>query len=218
MPFSGVLARFFASREQRALARLEGLEGVPRGVVDEVAAATPGEDGRAPERGHVFLREWIEGVALPRATELPADFFDLLDDLVGELHARGVCHNDLHKEPNVLVSLDGRPALIDFQLASVHPGGGAIFRSRSSEDDRHVHKHRSRYTCEGRGPAEAGERGRGRGKKRRPLSFVWRRLGKPLYLLVTRGLLKTRDGAEEFRPSAGPWPVWTEAVGREASN
>ena len=216
-PLSGVIARSLARRERRALAHLEGTCGAPRSVEDEAAAQVLLASGEAPRRRDVFLREWVEGVSLPLATELPEDFFDLLDDLVGELHARGVCHNDLHKEPNILVQPDGRPALVDFQLASLHPGGGASFESRVSEDDRHVHKHRTRYTSEGRGPASAGERGRGLGKKRRPLSFLWRRLGKPVYLLVTRGLLKTRDGAEEFRPSAGPWPAWTESVGKESS-
>jgi len=216
IPLSGMIARYLARREQRALARLEGAGCAPRGVEDEAAAAVPGDDGHPPRRRDVFLREWIDGVSLPLATELPADFFDLLDDLVGELHARGVCHNDLHKEPNVLVASDGRPALVDFQLASVHEGESGSFRARCAEDDRHIHKHRSRYTREGRGPAEAGERGRGLGRRRRPLSFVWRRIGKPVYLLITRGLLRTRDGAEDFRPSAGPWPEWTAAVGKGA--
>ena len=214
IPLSGVVARFLAKRERRALQQLEGLSCVPNAVVDE-GARSAACDGLAPREGDVFLREWIDGAALPIAESLPEDFFDLLDELVGELHARGVCHNDLHKEPNILVGLDGRPALVDFQLASVHEGDSRSFRARCAEDDRHVHKHRLRYTREGRGPAEAGERGRGRGKRRRPLAFVWRRFGKPVYLLITRGLLRTRDGAEDFRPSTGPWPQWTPPIGRE---
>jgi len=214
LPLSGVVARFLAKREQRALQRLEGLACVPSAVEDEGARAAPC-DGIVPRGGDVFLREWIDGSALPLAETLPENFFDLLDELVGSLHARGVCHNDLHKEPNIIVGLDGRPALVDFQLASVHEGDSRSFRARCAEDDRHVHKHRVRYTREGRGPAAAAERGRGRGKRRRPLAFVWRRLGKPVYLLITRGLLRTRDGAEDFRPSTGPWPQWTAPIGRE---
>jgi len=218
LPLSGVIARSLARREQRALSHLGGASGVPRSVEDEEAAKAPLASGEIPHRRDVFLREWVEGVSLPLATELPLDFFELLDELVGELHAKGVCHNDLHKEPNILVQPDGRPALVDFQLASLHPNkDGSVFKSRVSEDERHVHKHRTRYTTLGRGPASAGEGGRGRGKRRRPISFLWRRFGKPVYLLVTRGLLGIRDGAEAFRPSTGPWPDWTEAVGKEPS-
>ena len=214
VPLSGVIARYLARREQRALAHLTGSCGAPCVASDEAAASAEGPDGRAPKRSDVFLRTWIDGVPLPLATKLPADFFDLLDGLVSELHARGVCHNDLHKEPNIIVTPDGRPALIDFQLASVHAERGRSFRSRAAEDERHIHKHRTRYTCDGRGPTETSEGGLGRGRRRRPLSFVWRRFGKPVYLLITRVLLRTRDGAEDFRPSTGPWPEWTEAVGK----
>ena len=154
------LARLLARREQRALQRLQGLRHVPAAVVDE-GARSAACDGLVPKGGDVFLREWIEGTALPLAEELPEDFFELLDELVAELHARGVCHNDLHKEPNIIVGLDGRPALVDFQLASVHEAQGRSFRARCAEDDRHVHKHRVRYTRDGRGPSEAGEGGRG---------------------------------------------------------
>ena len=213
-PFSALIARFLARREQRALQRLQGLSHVPGAVMDEDARSAPC-DGVIPKSGDVFLREWIEGTALPLAEELPEDFFELLDELVAELHARGVCHNDLHKEPNIIVGLDGRPALVDFQLASVHEAQDRSFRARCAEDDRHVHKHRVRYTRDGRGPAGAGEGGRGRGKRRRPIAFLWRRFGKPVYLLITRGLLRTRDGAEDFRPSTGPWPQWTPPIGRE---
>src|SRR5205807_333558 len=34
------------------------------------------------------------------------------------VHARGVSHNDLSKPENVLVTTDGSPALIDFQIAT----------------------------------------------------------------------------------------------------
>ncbi len=158
-----------------------------------------------------MLRTWLEGEPLHRATVLPRDFFDLLDALVVEVHGRGVCHNDLHKEPNVIVLEDGRPALIDFQLASVHRRADRRMRVRCGEDLRHLEKHRRRYTRAGRGPA--GEsRGLGHGRRRGALAAAWRRLGKPLYNFVTRRLLGTRDG-EERRPSSGPWPRWSEPLG-----
>ncbi|MEL6429633.1 MAG: hypothetical protein AAFR54_10680, partial [Planctomycetota bacterium] len=142
----------------------------------------------------------------------PRDFFDLLVAAVEELHAAGVCHNDLHKEQNVVVGRDGRPVLIDFQLATLHPKRrGRWFEARCRDDLRHVQKHRRRYTRLGRGPAELrvpeSER-----MPRRGIPLVWMKTGKPVYKFVTRRLLGTRDG-EEHRPSSGPWPEWVGPVG-----
>jgi hypothetical protein len=154
IPGSGLVARALLARERRALAALEGLAGVPRAL-----------GGRAG----VLERTWIEGAPLSAAEELPADFFDRLDELVRALHARGVCHNDLHKEQNVLVAAGGWPALLDFQLASVHRRGSRVFVSRARDDLRHVEKHRRRYTRDGRGPA-GGAASTGGGPRPGPLA------------------------------------------------
>lgn len=210
-PGSGWLARRLLARERRALKVLDGLDGVPRVVEAPELLELPDARGRVPREREVLARTWIAGEPLHLARRLPRDFFDLLDGLALELHGRGVCHNDLHKEPNVVVREDGRPALIDFQLASVHARRGRGFHGRCSEDLRHLQKHRRRYTRDGRGPSEAGI-GAGHGRRRGVLARAWRRVGKPVYVLVTRRVLRTRDG-EERRPSSGPWPEWTEPVG-----
>jgi predicted Ser/Thr protein kinase len=213
LPGSRLVARVLLRRERRALDVLAELPGVPRLVESDAARAAPSLDGTVPDPADVLLREWVAGAPLHRTEVLAQDFFDHLDALVQELHARGVCHNDLHKEQNVLVGADGFPHLIDFQLASRHPAGGRSFRIRVRDDLRHVQKHRRRYTRDGRGPASAGvEHGRGRGLPRSPLARVWRRTGKPVYNFVTRRLLGTSDG-EERRPSSGPWPRWVPARG-----
>lgn len=214
LPFSGVIARALAARERRSLTELDGLAGVPRVFDDAELAALRSLDGRVPRARDVLLRSWIEGEALHLAPSLPADFFDHLDALVLALHARGVCHNDLHKEQNVVVGARGHPELVDFQLASVHRARGRVFASRARDDLRHVEKHRRRYTRWGRGPDGAHEpaRGAGRELERSLVARVWRRTGKPLYNLLTRGLLGTRDG-EARRPSSGPWPSWTPPLG-----
>ncbi len=194
VPGSRLVARVLLARERRALTALAGLEGVAGIATGEVQ---PGE----------ILRTWVEGEPLSEAQVLPRDFFELLAELVGELHARGVCHNDLHKEQNVLVRADGRPVLLDFQLASVHGTRGAVFASRCREDLRHVAKHRRRYELRGaKGPR--GERRARRGA----IAWTWLRLGKPLYHVVA-GALSARDG-EPRRPSSGPWPEWGEPVRR----
>ena len=212
VPGSRLVARVLARRERRALAALAGLVGVPRLVVDELLAGLRDADGFAPDARDVVLRSWIEGAPLHMAERLPGDFFDQLDVLVGEMHARGVCHNDLHKEQNIVVDAGGWPALIDFQLASVHSGDSRVQRARIQDDLRHLMKHRRRYTRDGRGPAEVGAGGSGRGIRRSPAALAWRRLAKPVYVWITRGILHTRDG-EERRPSSGPWPEWGPPVG-----
>ncbi len=219
LPGSGIVARLLMQRERRALIRLSGTPGTPELERVPLAEAAPGSDGLVPPAAGVLLRSWVAGSPLHLAETLPRDFFDRLDELVGEMHECGVCHNDLHKEQNILVGEDGWPHLIDFQLASVHRGRGALYRSRVRDDLRHVQKHRRRYLQDGRGPADAGPdaaRGRGHGLRRGLIAALWRRSGKPLYNWVTRRLLRTRDG-ELRRPSSGPWPEWVEARGPRPS-
>ncbi len=211
VPGSAAVARLLLGREQRALAHAAGLAGLPAVPDDapELARALAAE--RGVRAGAVGLRAYLEGAALHRAERLPQDFFELLTDLVGALHARGVCHNDLHKEQNIVVLPDGRPGLIDFQLASIHARRGRGFGRRTSDDLRHIEKHRLRYQRQGR-PKRPEERSSVALPRRSPLAALWRRTGKPLYNHVTRRWLKRSDG-EERRPSSGPWPEWTEPLG-----
>ena len=66
-------------------------------------------------------------------------------------------------------------------------------------------------------PLTPEQRGEFHGLPRTGTSALWRRTGKPLYLFVTRRLLRIRDG-EERRPSSGPWPEWVEALGPRESD
>ena len=126
LPLTGWIARMLCRRERRALQVLEGLTGVPR--------LDPKDSGHGKE----LLRNHLPGAPLSKTTFLPRDYFDHLDALVAKVHGHGVCHNDLHKEQNIMVLPDGRPALLDFQLASVHGMGGWGFKSRCAEDLRHL--------------------------------------------------------------------------------
>ncbi|MFT7668927.1 MAG: hypothetical protein ACI8X5_001627 [Planctomycetota bacterium] len=213
IPGSRLIARYLMGRERAALCALGALDGVPLLSESEAAMEASSSGGRAPLRKDVLVRECVLGKALHQTELLAEDFFDHLDALVAELHALGVCHNDLHKEMNVMVGEDRFPYLIDFQLASLHPRRGRVFASRVQDDLRHIQKHRRRYTRDGRGPLSASAlHGVGHGVKRRGLARIWRRTGKPLYNFITRRILRTSDG-EERRPSTGPWPRWVEARG-----
>ncbi len=221
-PLSGWLARRLMGRERRALELLRGVPGLPE-LVDGDGPEAAGlatlqtPDRRAVAGRDLLIRSATRGAALHQATHLPSNFFDRLEELVQAVHARGICHNDLHKEQNVMVDALGFPGLIDFQLASVHGQDSRAFRTRCHEDLRHIQKHRRRYLRDGRGPdgvvqQDAIAAGAGAGLRRRPLSRVWRATGKPLYHFVTRKILHRWDG-EERRESSGPWPEWTGPLG-----
>jgi predicted Ser/Thr protein kinase len=213
LPLSRSIARVLLRRERRALEALDGLRGVPRLVRDASCVAAPSLDGRAPRADAVLVRSFVAGAPLHRCERLPLDFFERLEELVRALHTRGVAHNDLHKEQNVVVGEDGRPGLIDFQLASVHRPGSRALRVRALDDLRHVAKHRRRYlrytrvSDERWAPPADLRADPPRAPKRRGAALVWRKTAKPLYHFVTRSLLERRDG-EARRETQGPWPTW----------
>jgi RIO-like serine/threonine protein kinase len=161
--------RWLASREVRQIRAAEGIEGVPR------ILAVP-----AP---NVYVREFVFGVALPRAPTPPGEFFDALREIVLSLHARGVTHNDLHKEANVIVRPDGSPGVIDFQLSLSPPRGSDLFRLLARFDLYHVAKNRRHRT----GEPLTGEEAR-LFEETQALRRIHRRLVKKPMNLLTRRL------------------------------
>lgn len=102
----GWLGRWLAARERDFLGRLNGIDGVPQ------LLGPHGDSG--------LVREFVPGCNLREfaAQQQPDhDFFPRLSRILGEVHARGISHNDLSKPENVLVTPDGRPILIDLQIA-----------------------------------------------------------------------------------------------------
>lgn len=96
--------RLMADREVRHYRLLQDTGGVPRFV------------GRLGPSG--LVHEWVEGNDLLDQTDrLADDFFDRLEALVRAVHARGMAYVDMNKPDNVLVTADGRPVLIDFQIS-----------------------------------------------------------------------------------------------------
>jgi tRNA A-37 threonylcarbamoyl transferase component Bud32 len=91
-------------REIRAYRQLEGVPGVPRllGRVDRQAIAL----------------EYISGsqMGLLNPGDLPEEFFDQLDELIGTMHDRGVAHGDINRT-DVLAGPGGRPYVVDFSTA-----------------------------------------------------------------------------------------------------
>lgn len=176
------LARWMLKREAAALSRISGLPGVPQ--VLEVDRQR-------------LVRSFIAGRPLYEArTEDPA-FYNSAMRLVRQLHTRRVVHNDLAKEPNVLVTGDGEPALIDFQIALFPHRRHWLFRMAAREDIRHMLKHKRTYV-----PDRLTTRERSILAKPSVLTRLHRRFYKPVYLFVTRKLLgwADREGAGDIRP------------------
>ncbi len=64
-----------------------------------------------------FIYEYIEGCSLAESKNLPDDFFDHLLELLNRIHNCGIAYLDMNKRGNIIVGKDGRPFLIDFQIA-----------------------------------------------------------------------------------------------------
>jgi len=176
-PWARRLAVHLMRREHRALTRLSlgaGIEGVPR-----VIALTP----------RTLTRTWIDATPMHVARPRDPAYFRAAARLVRRLHAAHVIHNDLAKETNWLVTPDGRPALVDFQLAmTLHGRRGALARALGHDDIRHLLKHKRSYLPEGLTVRE---------KKILATpslaSRIWMASGKKVYLFVTRRIFRWRD-------------------------
>lgn len=171
------VSRMLACRERKALLKLKGVEGVPEIV----------ESSR-----YAFLRTYIQGVPLHKSNRLTEDFFSNLKKILRVMHANGVCHNDLAKEPNILVSTEGKPVIVDFQLASCFRFKGSFVKIMQREDFRHILKHQVKYF-----PKSLTESEHRALKRKSWIALFWMWTVKPLYILITRKILgwKDREGA-----------------------
>ena len=148
---------------------------------------------------------------MQRAQPRDPHYYRQAHALLKQVRARGVAHNDLHKEQNIVVAPDGTPRLIDFQLASVHARGSRALAVRARDDLRHIAKHCRRYlryvrVVDVAPPAEL-LANPPRAPRRSGTALLWRKTGKPLYNFVTRRVLGRRDG-EARRETRSHWPQW----------
>jgi len=171
-PFCGLpmdwYGRWLHNHERDVYAALAGVEGVPRwaGSISPTA----------------FAIEFVEAVPLDHLPAPPPGFFDALAAIMRQIHARHVAYMDANKRSNILVSPQGRPFLVDFQLAfrwrrglpwplgAIH---GAITRGVQRWDIYHIYKHKRRLAPQEL-TAEEDELSRRRGL----LHFLHRKIGK----------------------------------------
>lgn len=180
------VARALLRREARALASLDGLSGVPELIAVDADTLT---------------RAYLDGQAMQDAKPRDPRYFRLAMRALRAMHSRAVAHNDLAKEPNLLVTSADEPAFVDFQLATVSASRGRWFRLLAREDIRHLLKHKRTY-CPDALTAREREI---LATPAWPARFT-RRVVKPLYLFVTRRLLgwADREGAGDRKPRRRP--------------
>jgi RIO-like serine/threonine protein kinase len=170
-----------AGREERALRRLAGMPGVPALI---------------ERREGVLLRSWIEGAPMQLAQPRDPRYYREALHLLRRLHRAGVVHNDLAKEPNWLVSAEGHPAVVDFQLSAVSARRSRLFRMRARDDLRHLLKHKRTY-C----PQRLTPRQHHILATPSVLARAWMGSGKKVYHFITRRVLHwaDREGAGDRR-------------------
>jgi len=127
------------------ISKLRRCEGIP--AVPQVLARLD---------AHTYVYEYIEGCSLDDRPPLSADFFERLAEALRQVHARHLVHFDLHKRGNILVDTEGRPHIIDFQIAR-HIGDRFLLsrwlstrlrRSLQSYDIYHIYKYKRRFQPE----------------------------------------------------------------------
>jgi len=72
--------------------------------------------------------EFIPGRPLLRGEPLPSSFFSDLEQVLREVHKRGVVHLDLRHKGNILLSERGEPFLIDFNSSFAFKEKGFLRR------------------------------------------------------------------------------------------
>jgi tRNA A-37 threonylcarbamoyl transferase component Bud32 len=95
-----------------------------------ITAAVPLLHGQRPPGhppGHFLVTEKVEGAALGRVAELPAEE---LGRFLADIHRRGIYPADLHPQ-NILVGPGGRPCLIDAQQVFFFPRLPSVLRRRN---------------------------------------------------------------------------------------
>jgi hypothetical protein len=137
-----------------------------------------------------YLRAFVAGNPLAHGRDVPDEFWPRLDAAMRELHQRGVAYVDSNKPENVLVGDDGRPYLIDFQIAwrcgprADHALGRWWLARLQREDLYHVLKQKRRFARESMTPDEL------ESVRRRSLLIRAHRLINRPYLMVRRPLFR----------------------------
>jgi len=97
------VGRLMVRHETRLYKLLERIDGIP----DFVGLVGPTG----------FAHKYVPGGPLRRFSMVDDLFFDRLETILEQIHARRAAYVDLDKAENVLLGEDGKPHLIDFQIS-----------------------------------------------------------------------------------------------------
>jgi serine/threonine protein kinase len=186
------MARLLTRREVGFYRALAGTPGVPA-----LIGTVCGDSG--------FLHEFVPGRPLARDAQVSDRFFDELLALLRRLHERHFAYVDLNKRENILLGDDGRPYLIDFQIALHLPPEGWrrlapirwLLARFQHGDYYHALKHKRRLRPDLLTPAE-------RAAAERPDFWIGlhRRVARPLTNLRRRVLKRLKRSEESTVPGA----------------
>jgi hypothetical protein len=103
------LGNILAEREMWFYNKLHDVDYVTSAVIVKT------EDGK--DLPHVSAHPYIEGGPFMKNTQASDEYFDQLLDLIKQLHANDIAYVDMNKRENMIIDLDGRPNLMDFQIS-----------------------------------------------------------------------------------------------------
>ena len=108
------LGLWLIRKEWKIYSVLAGVKGVPQPVerIDRFA----------------FAMEFVAGRPIHRGETLLPSFFSKLEQILKEIHSRGVVHMDLRHKGNILLSDGGEPFLIDFNSSFYFKEKGVLRR------------------------------------------------------------------------------------------
>lgn len=138
-PFKLLLGKYLAGREAAALRRATGISGVPR------LLGRPRPWALATEYMHATS---VTALSSPRIDE---PFIRGLTHIIDELHRRGIAHGDLENLDNIMVAVNGNPAIVDFTAAimlGLNPLAALAFPYVRDNDYRAILKLKSVYAPE----------------------------------------------------------------------
>lgn len=131
------LGQIVANREIAIYHHLQGIPGIPAFL------------GNVGPTG--FLHAYIPGRDLEPSDTLSLRFFQDLQTLLSQVHARRIAYVDTNKRENILRGVDDRPYLIDFQISfdgNRRPwrwfGFRWVLAHLQHKDQYHYYKHKTR--------------------------------------------------------------------------